>query len=143
MIFAMFKKCDFICHEDFVYTTFWNALGLFFIITLITLCTIPIAQAPLSTISFGDKIHHFVFYFGMGFYFRTYSKDRYHLRLLLFLFFLGITLEGIQYGLPWRSFEWMDMVTNGTGLIASTFLPSKFSRSVFRHLEQIWRKRLL
>ncbi len=49
--------------------------------------------------------------------FLTFKKDHQHLYLIIYLIFISIILEVIQYFIPDRSFEYPDLFGNLTGVI--------------------------
>ena len=49
--------------------------------------------------------------------FLTFKKDHQHLFLIIYLIFISIILEVIQYFIPGRSFEYPDLFGNLTGVI--------------------------
>ncbi len=75
-----------------------------------------------------DKIIHFFIYFIMTYFcISSFSSSRY-LMSFLYVLFLGTFIETIQYFLPYRSFDFRDIVANSLGSIAGIFLLWKLER---------------
>lgn len=92
----------------------WFILGLAKIIIIYCLCFIPISLPSMGASSF-DKVLHFGTYFYLGSWFiQLYQKPG---RLILLFFFMGFSIELIQHQLPFRSFEFDDILANTIGIL--------------------------
>ena len=79
-------------------------------------------------IPFLDKVVHFVMYLILGvlftFEFRRITPKYFykHLyKLLIICVVYGIFIEVVQYFLPWRGFEFADMIADGLGAAAGIY----------------------
>lgn len=78
-------------------------------------------------IPFLDKIVHFGMYLILGalvtFEFRRITKYyyKYIVKILIICVLYGIFIEVVQYFLPWRGFEFADMIADGLGAAAGIF----------------------
>lgn len=78
-------------------------------------------------IPFLDKIVHFGMYLILGalatFEFRriTTLYYKYIVKLLIICVLYGIFIEVVQYFLPWRGFEFADMIADGLGAAAGIY----------------------
>ncbi len=80
-----------------------------------------------------DKIMHAVAYFILGALaaavFQTMGRSGVRIRAFVFTLGFGITIECIQYFLPFRSFDWIDMACNvagsALGILAVSFVQKK------------------
>ena len=80
-------------------------------------------QPVLIESSFGSSINHFIYYFCtsiLGFF--IYSAKENFQKIVYGLFFLSITLEGIHYIVPNRSFQLTDLIGNILGVLVAYFL---------------------
>jgi len=70
-----------------------------------------------------DKIVHLAIYLLWGFFFFQVAQQPlyYPFIVLFFLLFFGVLMEIGQYFIPYRSFEWYDIVANSTGAVASLY----------------------
>ena len=102
---------------DLRWLILWRGLGWLLLASIITLSLIP---APPSAPG-GDKLHHFLAYFGLMLLFSQWH-ERKHLSLLALAFItLGIAIELIQ-PMTGRYFSWMDMVANSSGVFVAWFI---------------------
>lgn len=78
-------------------------------------------------IPFLDKIVHFGMYLILGalvtYEFRYITKYyfKYLVKILIICVLYGIFIEVIQYFLPWRGFEFADMIADGLGAAAGIY----------------------
>lgn len=93
----------------------FRQLPFFILLTLVTyLCVTPAGDAPGPDLS--DKVLHFLAYFGttaaayVGF-------PKANWRLMLFMVLWGIGIELVQWQLPTRTFELLDIVANSLGCL--------------------------
>ena len=100
--------------------------GSVFILTLLSLYPGNLIGQTLygdqSTFSGSNNIYHFISYlFTSTFGFLAYYKKKF-LSLLLFLLILSFFLEVLQLWIPNRSFEFLDLISNLSGVLLSFFL---------------------
>ncbi len=74
-------------------------------------------EMPKIEIPYMDKIVHFGIFGVLGFLI-TYEKRHDDWPTLLLCAVFGATIEVIQLFLPWRSFEWADMIADTLGALA-------------------------
>lgn len=72
---------------------------------------------PKIDVPYADKIVHFGIFGVLGFLI-SYEKRRADLTTLLICALYGAAIEVIQLFLPWRSFEWADMIADTLGALA-------------------------
>ncbi|MBR2200596.1 MAG: VanZ family protein [Bacteroidales bacterium] len=77
----------------------------------------PGDEMPKIEIPYMDKIVHFGIFGVLGFLI-TYEKRRADLLTLALCAAFGAAIEVIQSFLPWRSFEWADMLADTLGALA-------------------------
>lgn len=77
----------------------------------------PGDDMPKIEIPYMDKIVHFGIFGVLGFLI-TYEQRRAQLITLILCALYGAMIEVIQLFLPWRSFEWADMLADTLGAIA-------------------------
>lgn len=68
-----------------------------------------------------DKTFHLTAYFLMMGWFSMLTVPSRHLRLVAAFFLLGCCLECIQFFVPMRSFDLLDILANAAGLFAAWF----------------------
>lgn len=107
-------------------------------VALYTLALVILSLSPLpplpEAIAFPyiDKVGHFFIYAIFSFitintYLRKHIRHPY-LSCIGYVTIVGLLIECIQYFLPFRSFEIMDIAVNGTGMLAS--LPLKVTTDI-------------
>ena len=74
-------------------------------------------EMPKIDIPYMDKIVHFGIFGVLGFLI-TYEKRRADIPTWLICTLYGAAIEVIQLFLPWRSFEWEDMLADSLGALA-------------------------
>lgn len=86
---------------------------------LLIISILPPMALPKIDIIFFDKITHFLEYFLLAFIAINTSlvcrKKRPYLFSFSYAFGVGLIIEGIQLLLPYRSFEFSDILSNGVG----------------------------
>jgi VanZ family protein len=98
-------------------------LAIVLTVITITLSVLPadnLSQTGFINIPFGDKISHAIAYLSLGFSWSlACDKQKYsQIKVLLFLFLLGLGLEMTQfYFLSGRYFEIFDIIANIIGAI--------------------------
>lgn len=80
-------------------------------------------NVPSATPVPGDKLQHFLGY-GLLATMATLGFSRLSLALAaaLAMIGLGAAVEGIQHLLPWRQFDWLDMLANTLGVVSGIAL---------------------
>lgn len=100
---------------------------------IILFSTIPVGIG--SGILFQDKIIHFFIYGLLALlsvqaaYAQNMNRPEW--RGFYYAFFLGLFLEFVQFFLPYRSFDIVDIVFNTVGAGLGTFISYKLARSLF------------
>ena len=74
-------------------------------------------EMPKFDIPYMDKIVHFGIFGVLGFLI-SYEKRRADIVTLALCALYGAAIEVIQLFLPWRSFEWADMLADTLGALA-------------------------
>lgn len=90
---------------------------------LAAVAVVVLSLAPMPTVGdvprHADKAAHFIAYAGLGL---LAMLSQYTLRRRLLaaaaVIGLGLIVECVQGVLPWRSFEWLDIVANSAGVVA-------------------------
>ena len=80
-------------------------------------------QPNLLDTSLGTSINHFIYYFCislLGFCF--YIKNKNFQKLVYGLFFLSLILEILQFIVPNRAFQLLDLISNFLGVLVAFFL---------------------
>lgn len=95
----------------------WRGLGWMLLVSIITLSLMP---APPHAPG-GDKLHHFLAYFGLMLLFSQWHQSKHHSLLALAFMTLGIAIEIIQ-PMTGRYFSWMDMLANSSGVFIAWFI---------------------
>lgn len=94
-----------------------QVLFMLWLITVWVLSTIPLHVPDVPN---GDKIGHFVSYGLLAWLGGQWDCKLWRVWLLASL--MGVAVEGVQYLLPWRSFELLDMLANSTGALLGVLL---------------------
>ncbi len=93
---------------------FWQCAAWLSVITIFVLCTIPSPQ--LVSVSYADKIQHFVAFAAVSFLFRlAYPQNPGKAYFAAFI--LGGAVELVQAMIPWRSAEWLDLLADSMGIV--------------------------
>lgn len=91
------------------------ALALAVAITVAALVGSLLPRVPMPEGPFGDKILHAAGYAALAFFWRRALQGPTVGLLLIAVVGFGALVECLQGLTPWRSFEWADMLANGTG----------------------------
>lgn len=70
----------------------------------------------------GDKLHHFLSYLIVTFWFMLISLPSSNTLILSAFFALGLIMEILQFFLPYRSFDFLDILANGGGCFLAFLL---------------------
>ena len=101
---------------------FWFATGLALVAIVIYL-SVANFHVPQIPSTLGDKINHCIAYGTLMLWFgQLFRAHRSRLVLALLLIALGIAMEFIQGVLPYRFFDWFDMLANVSGVLMSMCL---------------------
>lgn len=92
-----------------------------------------LAELPPSTPLFNDKLMHFVAFaiLGVG-AFLSWPRQPFFPRIALALAAYGATIEVVQFFLPWRSAEWLDLAADVAGVVVCGLMLTLISRAVSR-----------
>lgn len=100
--------------------TLWLGLGWVMIGAVLFLSLMP--QPPQLGINSGDKLGHFAGYaMLMAWFTQLYTRAAYW-RIGMGLFALGVFIECAQGLTSYRSFEWLDMLADGGGVLLGWWL---------------------
>ncbi|HEX4859370.1 MAG TPA: VanZ family protein [Usitatibacteraceae bacterium] len=97
----------------------FRAAAIGIVLTIWVLSLIPINQAVPGS----DKLHHLAAYFAcMWTWAQVYAENRMRLRLAGAIVLMGAMVECVQWLVPWRSFDWADMLANALGVALAYFV---------------------
>jgi VanZ family protein len=100
------------------YTRLWTAVGWGLVLLVVYLSLVPNPPAPV-TFDHADKLEHALAYAALSFWF-CHLHGR--LRVIIALVGLGIALEYVQGWTGYRSFDVLDMLADGVGVLAGALL---------------------
>jgi VanZ family protein len=96
----------------------WQVIGLGMLAYIVYVSLIP--HPPLMFGQWSDKVYHFVGYFVLtAWYAQLYAASRHRYLLALSFLSLGVLLEFAQLLVNERSFELLDMLANGLGVLVA------------------------
>ena len=102
-------------------TLFFRIAGIIVLIAIWTLSLLPGPYMPEFPGS--DKWHHALAYFTCMFCWgQVYRRPVQRLQLALAFAAMGVLIECLQYFTPTRSFEFLDMLANASGVIVAWFV---------------------
>ena len=101
------------------FRSWWLATGYLLIAAVVILSLIHIPR-PLE-MKGSDKLNHLLAY-AVLMYWWGMLQPSHRTRWLLFLPLLGLALEGAQSAIPYRYFEWFDVVANLSGVLLGWLL---------------------
>lgn len=86
-------------------------------------CTIKLngEHEPLFDIPHKDKIVHFGIFGILGFL-NIWESRNFQYKSLIIIALYGVLIELIQLFLPWRSFEWLDILADSLGAWAGMLI---------------------
>ena len=96
------------------YKKIWISLGLLYVILVIYFCLIPGVGGPPS-IPNQDKVIHFITYALCSFWFSQSFYREFTVRIFIWVFFLGTSVELAQGLTKTRFFEYGDILANSLG----------------------------
>lgn len=103
------------------HTLFFRIAGIVVLIAIWTLSLLPGPDMPEFPGS--DKWHHALAYFTCMFCWgQVYRRPVQRLQLALAFAAMGVLIECLQYFTPTRSFEFLDMLANASGVIVAWFV---------------------
>lgn len=95
----------------------WRSIGWLMVVIILALSLMPAPPAAPG----GDKLHHFLAYFGLMLFFCQWHVRGLYNYLALYFVLMGIGIEIIQ-PLTGRYFSWMDMLANTLGVLVAWLL---------------------
>ena len=107
---------------------------------VMVVCYQSLSASPIASPAFagGDKLGHFLVYFGlMSWFVQLYQRSA-HLWLLLAFIGLGVVLEILQGQTAYRMFEYADMLANSGGALLAWALASGAYKDLMRRFESRW-----
>ena len=102
--------------DELKFRPLWLVLGWCLVAAVVYLSVGHTTVAP--NVANGDKIGHFVAYGALSLWFlQLFRRAPQRAGACIGLIALGVTLEGVQSFLPYRSFDPMDMLANACGVV--------------------------
>lgn len=115
----------------------WLFAGYLLVAFIFYLSLTPKPPTFNTSIDFIDKIGHFSAYFILMFWFaQIYFTNRQRLTCVVLFLIMGSAIEVVQSFQVTRSFEFMDMVANTTGVAAGYLLTLGSARFILTTLEK-------
>lgn len=115
----------------------WLSIGWSLVIAVIILSLIPPPPPIMPSITYGDKIQHFVAYFIlMGWFAQLYHTPQQRLQYMVGFLLLGGLLELLQGVNGIRTADWIDMFANSFGVCLAWQLTKKRFTNVLTSFEQ-------
>ena len=112
-----------------------SLLGIAIVVTIaiILLSTLKISAPPID-FNYADKVQHLIAYFTLSFCWLLALKNKGIKTgiILIMCILLGVFLEFYQGTLPYRSFEYLDMIANTLGVIIGYILFKVFIKSALQ-----------
>lgn len=100
------------------YTRIWASVGWILVLLVVYLSLVPNPPAPVM-FDHADKLEHALAYAALSFWFcQLYGR----LRVIVALAGLGIALEYVQGWTGYRSFDVLDMLADGVGVLSGSVL---------------------
>ena len=113
------------------YSIWWYGIGALLLLAVIVSSLVPVPRIESAP---NDKLIHFLLYLVPMAWFGQLRLRRHWLALGFIL--LGFLLELIQGQTRYRTFEWLDVVANSTGVIVAWLLVTTPMGQVLRRLDQ-------
>ena len=95
----------------------WLSIGLGLVACVIFGSVAPGVLENTFQFSGADKLGHAASYFLLVIWFSGLYSRRHHALLAVAMLALGLTLEVIQWQLPYRQFDFADLLANASGVI--------------------------
>ena len=116
----------------------WLGAWLAMLLATLLVCLAPLPQAPVSLSNF-DKLEHALGYALLAAYAAMlFATPRALGVAATVLVAYGVAIEGLQALLPWRSFDPLDALANGVGVLLGTLLwPTPLARTLQR-FDRAW-----
>ncbi|MCG6975497.1 MAG: VanZ family protein [Acidiferrobacterales bacterium] len=113
------------------YSIWWYGIGALLLLAVIVSSLVPVPRIESAP---NDKLIHFLLYLVPMAWFGQLRLRRHWLALGFIL--LGFLLELIQGQTRYRTFEWLDVVANSTGVIVAWLVVTTPMGQVLRRLDQ-------
>lgn len=111
----------------------WRAAGWLLVATVWILSLMP--QPPAAP--GGDKLHHFIAYFGLMLLFSQWHSRNSHRYLAIALISMGCAIEVIQPLTGSRYFSWLDMLANSSGILVAWWFAGGWPGTLLQRLQSI------
>ena len=120
--------------SELKYRGVWWTLGAIWLVLIVYLSVANLAL-PRIDFSIGDKVNHFVAYgFLMGWFGQLVKTTSRRLLIASGLILMGLVLEIVQGTLPYRLFDWFDVVANSLGVLVALLLVYSGADNLFSWL---------
>ena len=101
---------------------FWFTVGMA-MVALVVYLSVANFHVPQLPSTFGDKINHCIAYGTLMLWFgQLFQAHRSRIVVTLLLIVLGMAMEFVQAVLPYRFFDWFDMLANVAGVVLGACL---------------------
>lgn len=117
--------------DNMRYSIWWYGIGALLLLAVIVSSLVPVPRIESAP---NDKLIHFLLYLVPMAWFGQLRLRRHWLALGFIL--LGFLLELIQGQTRYRTFEWLDVVANSTGVIVAWLVVTTPMGQVLRRLDQ-------
>ena len=113
----------------------WLLLGWVWVAGIFCLSLVPVPPQPVS-VPFADKIGHVLAYCLLMLWFCQVCLPRLsRLKLAVMLIMMGVVIEYLQRLTGYRTFEYADMLANGSGVMVGWILASAGMVNVYNIIE--------
>ena len=117
---------------------FWLGIGWLLVGLVLYLSLTPHPPAPLAFDN-ADKLEHACAYAALSFWFcQFYRKKWSRVRVMIALLVLGIAIEYIQGWTGYRTFDVLDMLADGVGVLSGWLLVLTPLGRLLIHIECLW-----
>lgn len=104
----------------------WRATFFTLLLMVTAFC---VAKLPPSEPLINDKIQHFIAFAALAVpAAMSWPLHRLIVPIGIALVLYGAAIECVQYFLPWRSAEWLDLLADGAGVVAGLLAVVAFRR---------------
>mgnify|MGYP001035981566 CR=1 FL=1 len=112
----------------------WLLIGFIYIVVIFYLC-LRRSTGTIPSFPHIDKIIHFTAYFIMMSYFcQILNKSSYKVAFIIFVL-MGVLIEFLQLMTGYRSFEFLDMMANTSGLLMGWLIFGNYFSNVLKNIE--------